>query len=261
MIFLLTIPFSALMDGTQYLLERMAVVSEPGLNFAIESGPGKALPAAPILPLLAGNSEAITYTDDPLPPLPQVDDELRNLQHLIPNATEPLLNANFTVDSMVHALKYKPFTMVHIEAHATFKPDSGQGLIFTHQKALSLDQIEGALKYNEFRQRPLDLLVLSACSTAAGDDRAALGLAGVAVKAGARTAIGTLWTLNNLVSRQLMPRFYRNLLEQHMTKAEALREAQLYTLRRPQSDEEQSFSNPVNWAPLILVGSWRTISG
>jgi CHAT domain-containing protein len=58
-----------------------------------------------------------------------------------------------------------------------------------------------------FRDDPLELLTLSACETAAGDDRAALGLAGIAIKAGARSALATLWNINDEASVDLVVDF------------------------------------------------------
>ncbi|MHC5833097.1 MAG: CHAT domain-containing protein, partial [Nostoc sp.] len=56
--------------------------------------------------------------------------------------------------------------------------------------------------------KAIELLVLSACDTAAGDDRAVLGLAGLAVKSGARSTIATLWPVKDQAAAILMTRFY-----------------------------------------------------
>jgi CHAT domain-containing protein len=92
--------------------------------------------------------------------------------------------------------------------------------------------------------------VLSACQTASGDDRAALGLAGLAVRSGARSTIATLWSVNDAAAAVLMTSFYQELAKPGTTKAEALRRAQLSTLSNPQ------FKSPYYWAPFILVGNW-----
>ncbi|NJN88720.1 MAG: CHAT domain-containing protein, partial [Leptolyngbyaceae cyanobacterium SL_7_1] len=94
------------------------------------------------------------------------------------------------------------------------------------------------------------LLVLSACQTAEGDNRAALGLAGIAVRAGARSTVATLWQLSDDAAPRLMEQFYQELVTPGVTKAEALRRAQLALLNDPQ------FERPYFWSPLVLVGNW-----
>ena len=87
----------------------------------------------------------------------------------------------------------------------------------------SLDQLIGLFR---FRENPLELLTLSACQTGVGDDRAALGLAGVAIKAGARSALATLWFINDEASAELVSEFYRQLRNPKLSKAQALQLAQ-----------------------------------
>jgi len=110
-----------------------------------------------------------------------------------------------------------------------------------------LDQLVGLLK---FRKEPLELLTLSACDTATGDDRAALGLAGVAIKAGARSAVATLWNISDEVSSKLVAQFYRELKDPSVSRAGALRRAQLSVLSNPRYD------HPGFWAPFLLINNW-----
>jgi CHAT domain-containing protein len=94
-------------------------------------------------------------------------------------------------------------------------------------------------------------LTLSACQTAAGDDRAALGLAGVAIKAGARAALATLWSISDDAAAALVSEFYRQLAQQpRPSKAEALRQAQLMVKADPR------FPQPAYWAPFLIIGNW-----
>jgi CHAT domain-containing protein len=93
------------------------------------------------------------------------------------------------------------------------------------------------------------LLVLSACQTAKGDKRSALGIAGVAVQAGARSTLASLWLVEAKSTAQLMGEFYQG-LSHGMSKAEALRQAQLNLLSQPK------FQHPYFWSPFVLVGSW-----
>lgn len=95
--------------------------------------------------------------------------------------------------------------------------------------------------------------MLSAGEVARGDRQAALGLAEVAIRAGARSTLATLWQVNDESTAEFMTEFYRQLSDSGLTKAEALRNAQLAFLR---SDGDDDFRRPYHWAPFILVGNW-----
>jgi CHAT domain-containing protein len=101
------------------------------------------------------------------------------------------------------------------------------------------------------RSRPIELLVLSACDTAAGDDQAALGLAGLAVKSGARSTLATLWPVKDAAAAKLMSRFYEQLRKPGMNKAEALRQAQIEIMKKT------DFEDPFFWSGFVLVGNWK----
>src|SRR3989442_5700902 len=96
-----------------------------------------------------------------------------------------------------------------------------------------MDPLEQAVGRLRFREDALELLTLSACETAAGDDRAALGLAGVAVKAGARSALATLWYINDEASAKLIAEIYRQLQDPSISRALALQRAQQIILAHP----------------------------
>ncbi|NES82628.1 MAG: CHAT domain-containing protein, partial [Moorea sp. SIO2B7] len=97
----------------------------------------------------------------------------------------------------------------------------------------------------------IELLVLSACKTANGDSRAALGLAGVAVQSGARSTVASLWSVNDRSTSVFMKFFYQELAntQKPITKAEALRRAQVKLL-------DNQYKEPYYWAPYVLVGNW-----
>ena len=86
--------------------------------------------------------------------------------------------------------------------------------------------------------------------SAAGDDRAALGLAGVAIQAGAKSALASLWSISDEATASLMVSFYKSRKAGGETKAQSLRDAQLALLRSP------TYSHPSYWAPYLLVGNW-----
>ena len=113
-----------------------------------------------------------------------------------------------------------------------------------------MSQLERLVGLFRFRQEPLELLTLSACQTGIGDDRAALGLAGIAVKAGARSALATLWFINDEASSELVSEFYRRLHDTSISKARALQLAQLKLL------SEGLYEHPAYWSAFLLLNNW-----
>jgi CHAT domain-containing protein len=113
-----------------------------------------------------------------------------------------------------------------------------------------MDRLSRLIGLYRFRDEPLELLTLSACETAAGDDRAALGLAGLAIKAGARSALATLWFINDEASSILVAEFYRQLTDATISKAVALQRAQLKLI------EDPIYQHPAYWAPFLLLNNW-----
>ena len=113
-----------------------------------------------------------------------------------------------------------------------------------------MEQLERLVGLFRFRQNPLELLTLSACQTGIGDDRAALGLAGIAVKAGARSALATLWYINDEASSELVSEFYLQLRNPAISKARALQLAQLKLL------SDRLYEHPAYWSPFLLLNNW-----
>jgi CHAT domain-containing protein len=125
-----------------------------------------------------------------------------------------------------------------------------QTFLLAYDGKLTMDGLEKLISPSRYRDQPISLLTLSACQTAAGDDRAALGLAGVAVKAGASSALASLWFINDQSASMLVAEFYTQLRQPGMSKADALRNAQLRMLA------DKRFSHPSYWSPFLLIGNW-----
>ena len=213
-----TVPMAALYDGKQFLVEKYAVAVTPGLELM------EAHPSARLQPhvMISGLSEA----RDGFPALTNVPAELANLEKVF-GQTGALVNQNFLHDSVGEKIAGEPFTIVHIASHGHFDDDVRKSFVLTYDKHLTLDDLERYIRPAQLRDQGLELLTLSACQTAAGDDRAALGLAGVAVKAGARSAFATLWFVNDAASTELVSDFYAELTSHPQnSKAQALQAAQ-----------------------------------
>ncbi|PLZ47851.1 CHAT domain-containing protein, partial [Fischerella thermalis] len=181
-------------------------------------------------------------------PLTYVEDELRTIQSAIPK-TEELLNQNFTRKNVQNQMQAAPYTVVHIATHGEFSSNAEKTFILTWNQLLKVKDFDKILRLgNSSKSRAIELLVLSACQTALGDKRATLGLAGIAVRAGARSTLATLWSVDDESTAVLMSKFYDELENPTLTKADALRRAQISLL---ESDEI-----PYLWAPYVLVGNW-----
>lgn len=234
------IPFSALHDGKQFLIAKYAVATTPGLNLTDP----KPLGRERIEVLSAGLTEGVQG----FPPLPSAAEELEAIGGLY--KTHRLLNEEFRVPQLEREMKENPFTIVHIASHGKFERDAKKSFLLTFDEKLTMDRLSQVVGFFRFRDQPLELLSLSACQTAAGDDRAALGLAGIAIKAGARSALATLWFVSDEASSALVVEFYRQLKNTSHSKAMALREAQLKLM------ENQDFQHPIYWSPFLLLNNW-----
>jgi len=229
-------------DGKGFLVERFAFATAPGLTLiepqALESK--KSLQV-----MLSGITESV----DNFPPLPFVGDELADLQTIFAGQSV-MVDREFRVANFEQQMRNKPYSIVHIASHGQFDSDPKKSFLLAYDGRLSMDGLEGVMKLARFRDDPVELLTLSACRTAAGDDRAALGIAGVAVKAGARSALATLWYVNDQASSMLVTDFYRQLREPGVSKAKALAIAQRAVIA------DERFRHPGYWAPFLLIGNW-----
>ncbi|MCR9095129.1 MAG: CHAT domain-containing protein [bacterium] len=235
-----TIPMAALHDGERFLIERYAVALTPGLELSQPT----AITREGARAFLGGVTESVQG----FPALPHVGEELAAIATYF--ESEVQLDTGFRRDTIEAALAERPFNIVHLASHAAFDPDSRDTFILTHDGRISMDDLAGYVGRFRFRERPLDLLVLSACETAAGDERAALGLSGLAVKAGARSALGSLWPVNDAATRVLLERFYGRLQEPGTTRAEALRDAQRTLIA------DRQLRHPLYWSPFLLINDW-----
>ncbi|MFN6568290.1 CHAT domain-containing protein [Dendronalium sp. ChiSLP03b] len=235
------IPMAALYDGQHYLIEKYAIALTPGLQLLTP----KSLSQQQIKVLTAG----ITEARQGFSALSNVALELNEIKSEVP--TTVLLNQKFTSKTLQTEINSVLFPVVHLATHGQFSSKANETFILTWDGRIDVNQLDTLLRIRD-TQRPnaIELLVLSACQTAAGDKRAALGLAGIAVRAGARSTLASLWNLDDASTAELMSQFYRELISKQLTKAEALRQAQLALLKNPK------YQHPIFWAPYVLLGNW-----
>lgn len=234
------VPMAALHDGERFLGERMAVVMAPGLELTDP----RPLPARAAKSLLVGLSESAQG----FPALLHVETELDNISGRFAGRT--LKNEAFVRAELEKALTRERYHIAHIASHGEFSGDVRESFVLAYDGKISVDALARYIGFNRFRDDPLDLLTLSACQTAAGDEHAGLGLAGITVKAGARSALASLWPIHDEATSLLMTEFYRQLGTPGVSKAQALRRAQqqLAAITR--------YRHPGYWSGFVLIGNW-----
>jgi len=235
-----TIPMGALHDGKQFLISKYALGITPGLSLTDP----RPIPRDHVKVLALGVTQAVQG----FPALPNVQPELDALRTIYPSTV--LLDQDFVVPAVEKQLREERYTIVHIASHGEVSGDAEQSFVLAFDGKLSVDRLDQFIGLFKYRDDPLELLTLSACDTAEGDDRAALGLAGVAIKAGARSALATLWEVNDEVSAQLVIDFYKELRDPSVSRVGALRRAQLKLVEDPRYD------HPGFWAPFLLINNW-----
>jgi CHAT domain-containing protein len=235
-----TIPMSALHDGAAFLIATYAVAMTPGLTLT-DPHP---LNREQVRFLTTG----ITKGVQGFPPLPYVAEEMDSIRALY--AGHQLLNQDFIAPQMERELRDGRYGIVHIATHGKFSTDVNDSFLLTFDGKLTMNQLDRLIGLYRFRDQPIELLTLSACQTGVGDDRSALGLAGVAIKAGARSAVATLWFINDEASAALIGEFYRQLRTPSLSKAEALQRAQLKLLN------DHVYEHPAYWSAFLLLNNW-----
>jgi CHAT domain-containing protein len=235
-----TIPFAALHDGDQYLISKYAIKTLPGLTLT----PSQSHHSYNGKILLNGLSKAV----EGYSALSNVPYELESIRQFYPPYhTTQLLDQAFTVERFADTLRQTNYSIVHIASHGQFDSDPQKTFLLTYDGKLTMNHLEVLIGLSERRQEALELLTLSACQTAVGDDQAALGLAGIALKAGAKSALASLWFIDDKATLYLMKQFYQQLQKNKLSKAKALQAAQQYLL------QHYRYKHPAYWAPFLLI--------
>jgi CHAT domain-containing protein/uncharacterized protein GlcG (DUF336 family) len=235
-----TIPFSALHDGQSFLIQQYAVAMTPGL-YLTDPRP---LNLEKIRTLAGGLISSVQG----FPSLPYVAEEVQSVRTLF--QADQLINEEFRTGLLEQELRESRYGILHIATHGKFSTNAYDSFLLTFDGKLTMDKLDQLIGLFRYRQDPLELLTLSACQTAVGDDRAALGLAGVAIKAGARSALATLWFINDEASAALVSEFYRQLRDPSVSKAVAIQRAQLKLLN------DRVYDHPAYWSPFLLLNNW-----
>jgi CHAT domain-containing protein len=244
------IPIAALHDGQKFFIQKYPIAVAPSVSLTIS----KPLDRSNLDALSVGLTEAKTIEAKQFSPfqqsfaaLPNVRTEVNAVQEIL-GGTQ-LLDQAFSRDNFETQVRQQNFSVIHMATHGKFGVDAESTFLLAYDGSIAIEELDNILRSRP-SNRPVGLLSLSACQTAAGDNRSALGIAGVAVRAGVESALATLWFINDEATVPLIKEFYQQLLDPKITKAEALRRAQMKMI------DNISYSHPAVWSPFILIGNW-----
>jgi CHAT domain-containing protein len=245
-----SIPMGLLYDGKHYLIEHYSIAET--LDSRVRQP--RVLHENQMIALIAGLSKiSPSYIDKNAPKnmenLPPSKQEVENVEKQTKSSVA-LLDDKFTLKRFKEELTQNNFPIVHITTHGQFSSDPLKTVLVAYDKLINIRDFDSLIRgKTENSQDAIELLVLSACETAKGNKQSAMGIAGIAAQAGARSTVATLWRVDANSTALLMQEFYRG-LNNGLPKAEALRQAQLSLLSNPQ------YQKSYYWAPFLLVGSW-----
>ncbi len=235
------IPFAALHDREHFLIEKYAVGIIPSATLT-EPKPFEWEDAEIFV---GGLSQAVQEFS----PLPNVPKEMKAVKEIM-GGRVMFQDEDYTLGNLTRAFRDRAYTIVHLATHGMFGGGPEQTFLLTYDDKLTMNRLEQLIGLGRFREKQLELLTLSACQTALGDELAALGLAGVAVKAGARSTLATLWYVDDEATSVAIREFYQQLRNADVSKVKALQNAQKKLIG------QLRYWHPAYWAPFLLIGSW-----
>ena len=249
------LPVAALHDGEKYFIEKYPISVTPSLRL-LEP---QRITWDNLHILGNGRSNFSNLENDNWNDLPYVKEEIQNIDSQFPRQTEPLLNQKFTTKNINEKVNNSFFPIVHIATHGKFSSQAENTFIFAWDGKIKIEDLGRLLHVNDpTRLNDIELLVLSACQTAQGNERTTLGMAGTALQARARSIIASSWVVNDKSTVYLMEKFYSSLKttlreNENTSKAKLLQQAQVALLK---GEYGEDYTKPHFWAPFVLVGNW-----
>ncbi len=234
------LPMAALHDGKKYLVENYAVTNSLGLNLKLQSDLDTPIPQEALLFGLSTGSEEFF-------PLPYVVSEIESIGNLIAHK-QKFIDREFSPQKFSQKVTTSQSSIIHIATHGSFAGTIEDSFLQAWNGKINLRELENALTERNLNfDKTIKLLTLSACDTATGNERATLGMSGIALRAGVENTLGSLWSVDDRQTAKLVNNFYRYWLQEHLPLGEALRQAQLRLINH------QNFPHPATWSGLILI--------
>jgi len=253
--FLRDVPMAALYDKNEskYLIEKYAVATTSSLQLTDLKPLSSQVNRALVLAL----SQESKIDNKVFPELAYFPIEYGAIKKIFPESKK-LENEEFAIQNLKREIQEKTYPIIHIATHAQFGiiPED-TFLVIGNNEKLTIDKLEAILRQSGNISNAVELLTLTACETATGDDRATLGLAGVALQAGTKSALASLWPVDDDSTANLIAEFYDKLRNSGMSKAQALQAAQLKLISAKQIPEiNDKYDHPYYWSAFILIGNW-----
>ena len=228
------IPMAALYDGEKFLAEKWASVSSLGLDVQPIGNPKNSLKAVAFGLGVAREGWSELY---------KVFEEVEEVMEIV--GGNKFLNQAFTTEKFFQQIEQKQYPIIHIATHGYFGGVAENSFILAYDKPLTALELENALRQSK---APSQLLVLSACETAVGNDFSILGLAGVALRSGVNSVLGSYWAVQDAEQPDLMKEFYSNIYQKNLAQAQALQQIQIAQIKEK--------ANPSKWASFNLIENW-----
>ncbi len=240
------IPLAVLHDGEDYLIKKYSIA----VSLSPQLPNPKPLELRNSQTLLAGIYEKADSFPATLEALDYVKDEVKNIGTTI--SSQVLENKEFNQEQFQNQINANSYSIIHLATHGQFHSNPNQTVIYAWDKKINVNTLGNLLQQKtETSLSSIELLVLSACQTATGNKKAPLGIAGIALRAGASSTLASLWQVNDEKTAKFMTLFYQE-LQKNLTLAEALRQVQLSFI----NDPDTSTQHPYYWAAFILAGNW-----
>lgn len=253
--FLRDVPMSAIYDHKtqKYLIQKYAVAATSSLDLT-NLKPRNFQSKRTLVLAVSRETQVDNQTFDELANVPL---EVQAIKAIYPKSKK-LENEEFAINNLIKQLKNESYPIIHIATHAQFGilPED-TFLVTGNNEKLTINKLETLLREAGNVANFVELLTLTACETATGDERTTLGLAGVALQAGAKSALASLWSVNDESTASLVTEFYNQLRNSGMSKAQALQAAQLKLINARQTPEvDDKYEHPYYWSAFILIGNW-----
>jgi CHAT domain-containing protein len=242
-----SVPMAALHDGKEFLVQRYAIATTSATTLINT----KKVNRKNLRMLAMGLTKDAIVDGRIYKALTNVRQEINQVAAQIP-LSKQLLNENFTYTSLQTELRQTAYPIIHIATHGEFSTVSEDTFLITgNNSKLTMTDLYTLISNTLRGSEAVELLTLTACDTAIGNDRIPLGLAGSAVNAGVKSAFASLWSINDAATVTFVTNFYAEWYENGVSKAEALQRVQ-----RELITNGKKYAHPYYWSPFILVGNW-----
>lgn len=241
-----TVPLGALHDGEKFLIEKYVIATTPSLSLTKINTKQQTRQA-----LALGVTKSVTIDGRKFPALNSVSEEIKEIQSRFPES-KSLIDENFSTKNFEQELSRLPYSIIHISTHGKFSSEPENTFLVTGDgQKLTMNDLEKAIREFSQESEVIELLVLTACQAAVGDDRASLGFAGVAVQSGVKSVLASMWFIQDSTTAELVINFYKN-WQLGLTKSKALRLVQVNFIKKGGIE-----AHPAYWAPLVMIGNWE----